>query len=307
MNRETIAPKDEAEWLSLRTEDITSTEISALFGLSPYTTEFELWHRKKDKVVVEFEDNERMVWGRRLEDAIAYGLSVDEEIKTRKMTEYMRIPELNAGASFDYSIEGDNPGLLEIKNVDSLQYKYGWEVDEEKNVEAPPHIELQVQHQLLVSGRSYAKIGALIGGNTVVVLEREADIEIQNQIKEKLRAFWTSIYDNKEPKPDFEKDSKFIAHLYGHAEPGKVADATESAELTELAIVHQSLGAEIKELTTKREAAKAQMLILIQDAEKVKGAGFTISAGLVGPTHVEYERKGYRNFRVNWPRAKKGK
>ncbi len=68
---EIINPDNEQHWLECRTKDITSTEIAALFGISPYITEFELWHRKKSGVVVKFEENERMEWGTALQDAIA--------------------------------------------------------------------------------------------------------------------------------------------------------------------------------------------------------------------------------------------
>ena len=34
MNRITIAPESEQHWLDLRTQDLTSTDVAALFGLS---------------------------------------------------------------------------------------------------------------------------------------------------------------------------------------------------------------------------------------------------------------------------------
>ena len=41
-----INPKSFDHWLSLKSEDISSTESAALFGLSPYSSEFELYHEK---------------------------------------------------------------------------------------------------------------------------------------------------------------------------------------------------------------------------------------------------------------------
>ena len=41
-----LDPADEAEWLAMRRQDVTSTETAALFGLSPYTTAFEVWHQR---------------------------------------------------------------------------------------------------------------------------------------------------------------------------------------------------------------------------------------------------------------------
>ena len=61
------------DWLENRLLDVTSTEVSALFNVNPYQSEFELYNQKKDKVVINIEDNERMAWGRRLEDSIAQG------------------------------------------------------------------------------------------------------------------------------------------------------------------------------------------------------------------------------------------
>jgi putative phage-type endonuclease len=305
---ESIKPKNEKEWLALRTKDITSTEISALFGISPYTTEFELWHRKKDNIEIDFEVNERMQWGTRLQDAIAKGIAEDQKWKVRRMDEYMRIPELRIGASFDFSIEGKDvePGLLEIKNVDSLMYKQGWSVDGD-SVEAPPHIELQVQHQLAVSCRQYAHLGALVGGNRVVLLKREPDLVIIQAIKDKVAAFWKSIDDGVEPKPNFERDSEFIAKLYGYAEPGKVMDLRGNTEFNTLAARHRELGSAMKACEEERDGLKAQMLMIIGDAEKCTADGCSVSAGLIGPAHVEYDREGYRAFKLNWPRAKKEK
>ena len=71
----TVVPKSKEEWLSLRHENINSTEVSALFGCSPYQTLYELWHIKKGNLKDSFVDNERVKWGTRLQDSIAMGIS----------------------------------------------------------------------------------------------------------------------------------------------------------------------------------------------------------------------------------------
>jgi len=222
------------------------------------------------------------------------------------------------GASFDFSIaekvpsdgEANGPmgglvngdretGLLEIKNVDGLQFKKGWIVDGD-NVEAPPHIELQVQHQLLVSGRAYAFIGALIGGNNLVLIKREPSEKIHAAIKQKCSEFWKSIDENNPPKPDFETDSKFIASLYNTAEVGKIVDVSEDVEIVKMAEEYRQHGETIKEADKRRDEIKARILTSIGDSEKALGGRFTISAGMVGPAHIEYDRAGYRSFSIRW-------
>ena len=304
---EIIMPKDEKHWLELRKQDVTSTEISALFGISPYTTNFELWHRKKNQVDIDFEVNDRMKWGTRLQDTIAQGIAEDEKWKVRRMEEYIRNPKLRLGASFDFGIEDNPKGLLEIKNVDSLIFKQGWEIGDDGSIEAPPHIELQVQQQLMVSKRAFCYIGALVGGNRITLLKREPDTEIFEAIRTAVVEFWASIEDDMPPKPDFEQDSAFISKLYGYAEPGKVMDLKGNEEFNALAARHKELGSAIKQCTTERDGLKAQMIMVIGDSEKCTGDGFSVSAGLIGPAHVEYDRAGYRAFKLNWPRAKKGK
>lgn len=324
-----INPANEQEWLELRCKDITSSECAALFGVSPYLTAFELWHRKKAGNVIQNNPEEWTNWGLRLQDAIASGVAMDNKWHIRKMTEYMRDPNLRMGASFDFSIESepkivappkddqhspvfqDQPkGLLEIKNVFGLVFKDQWLEDEEGNFEAPPHIEIQVQHQLAVSERAFCYIVALVSGNKIILIKRLPDEKIINAIKKKIAEFWESIDANTPPSPNFEFDSEFIASIYGYAEPGKVFNAAGNEELIALALEHREATKQKAAAELKRDQIKAQILTLIGDSEKVVGeAGgekFSISAGVIGPCPIEaYVRDGYRNFRFNWPRKKK--
>lgn len=315
---ETIHPATEEEWLNLRTKDITSSECAALFGCSPYLTAFELWHRKKEGKVVSAEWNQPMIWGTRLQDAIAEGVAKDNGWTVRKMTEYMRDPALRMGSSFDFEINGNiveeriiggswgTNGILEIKNVYGMIFKDQWLENDDGSLEAPPHIEIQVQHQLAVSGRAFAIIAALVDGNKVVLIKRTPDQEIINAIKFKVLEFWDSIDKNTPPPPNFQEDSGFISKLYGFAEPGKVLSAHGDAEIESLAAEHKKFLEMENVAKAGKEAMKAKLLMKIGDAEKVVANGFSITAGMVGPTLIEaYERSGFRAFRINWPRGKK--
>lgn len=300
--RESIDTTSREDWLKLRTKDITSTEIAALFSLSPYLTPFELWHRKKAGDVMEFTPNERMKWGTRLQDAIAAGLAEDRGWKVQKREQYERIPEKRLGASYDFTIvEGaEGTGLLEIKNVDPQVIRNEWIVDGD-DVEAPPHIEMQVQHQLLVSGLPYAYIGALVGGNRGVLIRREPASKILESIIERTEEFWRSVDANEPPKPDFTKDAEFLRSLYQSVNPGKIADLAEDNEFTILAKEYTAAVALEKETEGRKKAIQAQILAKIGDAERAKGNGFNVSAGTVKATTVpSFERDAYRGFRLTW-------
>jgi putative phage-type endonuclease len=306
---ETINPRDEKHWLELRRQDVTSTETAALFGLSPYITQFELWHRKHDNLEVAFEPSERMRWGTRLQDSIAAGIADDNTWQIVRMTEYIHDTDLRMGASFDFKIcDGalsHNPRedmILEVKNVDSLAFKDGWIVDGD-NVEAPPHIEIQVQQQLMLSRFKTAWIGALIGGNRVVLIKREPDQKVIDAIRQRVKEFWDSVAAGREPRPDFQRDADFIGTLFSYAEPGRVLTADD--KISKLAEAYRVSAGEAKAADEKKEALKAELLTLIGDAERVIGDNFSISAGLIGPKIIEsYERKGFRSFRISWKKEK---
>ena len=193
--------------------------------------------------------------------------------------------------------------MLEIKNVDSLIFKENWIIEDGELVEAPPHIELQLQHQLMVSGIDKGYIGALIGGNKIKVIERKRDEEIISSIEKKIKSFWRSIEENREPSPDFQKDADFITRLYAHSKHDTTIASTN--EIQELAQSYKDAHEKEKEYTAAKKAIKAQLLTLIGDNEKVLGDGFTISAGMIATKMVEaYERRGYRNFKINFRKKK---
>lgn len=302
MQRERITPESEAHWLELRKKDLTSTGVAALFDCSPYTTRYQLWHEYVNDVPSSFKDNERVAWGRHLEAAIAMTVAEEEKLIVMPFKDYMRIPELRIGSSFDYTIckqDDDgviyNSSILEIKNVDSLQFKNGWS-QEDDNIEAPLHIEIQIQHQMLVSGLDVCEIRALVGGNKLVKIQRTANKEFQDMIIEKCAEFWKSVDDRQEPPANFEKDAAFVAKLYSFVQPGTIMLGDERLE--ELAVKYKEHSRLEAIQTTAKKACKAEMLTLIGEAEKVRGDGFSISAGMIGPAIISYTREPYRDFRV---------
>lgn len=309
MEREIIKYKTEDEWLQARAKDLTSSEVSALFGLNKYVSVFELWHAKKSGEPIPFEEQEYTKWGNRLEAAIAEGVAEEKGWVVEPFKEYVRIPSLRIGSSFDFQIVescGTNAedttietvAILEIKNVNQFIFKEEWIVDDatKEVLEAPTHIEIQIQHQMLVSGIDRAVIAALINGNKLILLERKADPEIQAAILKKAAEFWASVDSGVEPKPDFQRDVDAIARIYGYAEPGKVFDGTE--DMLEMVKEYYALGQTIKAAEEKCDVIKGKILVEIGDAEKVVHPNFSISAGMVGPARVAYDRKGYRLFKI---------
>jgi putative phage-type endonuclease len=303
-----ITPRDEAHWLDLRTTVLTSTEVSALFDQSPYMTAFELWHRKAGRLDSAFEESERTRWGTRLQDAIAMGVAEDNGWKVRRMDEFAILPELRAGSSFDFCIgdESNAPtALLEIKNVDHWIAKEGWIVERDGTddyIEAPVHIEMQIQHQMLVSGVDKCYLAALVGGNRILLSERTPDPVVQDAIKQAITEFWRSIDAGEEPVPNFERDAEVIFRLYGNAVKGKAVDADEKVRV--LCEVFDEIKARMKPMEKACDGIRAEILTRIGDASKAVWEGGSVSASMVKETQVSYARDAYRTFKVSIKKSK---
>lgn len=308
MDRQFITTRDEAHWHAMRAQDLTSTDVAALFGLSPYKTAFELWHEKRSGEVARVKDNDRMRWGRRLESVVAEGIAEERGWYARPFKEYGRLADFRLGASFDFRVLTNTHGglgidspadsILEIKTVDFLAFRNGWTIEDDY-VEAPAHIELQVQHQMLVSGLRRAYIGVLIGGNRIELLERDADDQVHAGIIAAAAQFWASIEAGTPPAPVMPDDARAVIRLNQHAEPGKLLDVRDNPYIAELIRQYDYLGRQAKQVADERDVVKAELLAAIGDAEKVIVDGFSVSAGFVGPAEIPAStRQGYRNLRV---------
>ena len=298
MSATVIPIRDEAAWLAERTKDITSTEVAALFGLSPYQTEFELWHHKRDGVVEALEPSERMRWGIRLQDAIAAGVAEDMGWEAHRLDVYMRDPEDRIGSSFDFEVRDDSRasscGLMEIKNVDRMVFLDAW-LDTPAGIEAPQHIELQAQHQMEVADRDWCAIVALVGGNEAKVTIRERDREIGQHIRRRVRAFWQSIEAGTPPKPDYDADADLLMRLHGRADKGVTIEA--DADVATWVAEHYHISTLAKQLP----GLKARVFERIGNASKVTTPDGTLSCPEVA---ARPGRSGFRQFRFTPTKTK---
>lgn len=313
-------PRTEKGWHELRKPDVTATSAAALFGVSPYMTPFDLFHRMAGNVEVVIEETERMKWGKRLEPVIAAGICEDMGWRIVDQTRflYARSPiYAGMGASPDFIIEDiARPelglGVLEIKNVDKFVAKDDWAEDE-----APPHIEFQLQHQLEVVRFGWGAIGALAGGNDVMVHRRDYDAEVGAEIGRRITDMHNRVRENNPPPADYLADYDTIRALYRNATVGKSInldvledeEAEKRAErIRELAAKKQAADAAKKNAEEDAKRATAELIEALGDTESVFGEGLKISAGTVHKQEsvVTFPATSYRMVRVSNPKPKKG-
>jgi putative phage-type endonuclease len=289
----------EEEWLALREGLVTSTSMSAILGVSTYKTKFEYWH-ERNGIKEDFEETDRMKWGRRLESVIAQGIAKDNYWSVRPFKEFLVLEELKAGSSFDYMIL-DNPkmpgriGILEIKNVDWMQFSDNWLVESKQIVEAPPYIEVQLMFQLFISGLDYIYAGVFVGGNEPYLLYREPDDQLFRMFSSAIKDFNYSLENNIIPQPDWEKDADFVIRQFQGVNQGTVLDSNGMPLIEQLAEEYIAASSAEKNSIAIKQAAKAQILSNIGEVERVTNNNFSISAKYIAATE---KRKGYRNFTI---------
>lgn len=316
MEVEVIKHATEAEWLAARKRDITSTEAAALFDVGAYTkTFYELYHIKAGLMEPDAVNGEadRIKWGNRLESAIAHGVAQDLGLIVEPFKVYMRLPKHRVGSSFDFKVvgiaedfDGDEtyrdmfrkhgPGIMECKNVDGLQFKRSW-VYEGETIEAPLHIEAQVQHQLLVANMEWGIIAPLVGGNTPKPLLRLRHRSVGDTILAKAAELWSRVARGDAPAPDFTKDAATVAKVYRDND-GSSIDLSSNPRVIELCRAYKKAGAEEKAAKEAKDAAKAELLTIVKAAKSIEAGPFKISAGTNKPSFRAYYRDAYEKATI---------
>lgn len=314
MSRTITTITKEAQWLELRRKDITSTGISALFGLSPYVTEFELYHAHKSGVVVPFKENQRTKAGKAVEYYAAQ-VAADKLSETHgpvasvnHLNIYASIPGERFGSSFDYEVvfEDGHAVLLEIKGVDFFQHKEKW-----LDGEAPEHIEIQLQHQLEVIDRYEVGVIAAFTGiypDNCHLYERPRDRDMGKALRARAAKFWQDVEAGNEPSADFTRDGSVITELFRGARGGEL-DKTTDSEFEALLARYLREKNEAKQFDKLAKATQAEIHLLLGEAvgaytERYKvAASFTkdyagklVTEDMVG-SYIG-GRKGYRQCRV---------
>jgi len=268
----TPIPTDES-WHALRGVNVGASESEALMGVGKYNTPFSLYHKKRGTLPQPELDDDRIFWGTHLEATIALGLAKRNNLRIHKSKVYLTNDDVpRAGATLDYEIETDT-GLVpfEIKNVDTFIFMEEW--DRRNGVIVPPvHIDIQVQHQIMVSGASHGFLGVLIGGNEAHLIKCPKHDGIQEALKKQIAAFWDQVDNDVEPSTTA---GDLAAAQYAWLVPTRkeVLDLTKRKDLDDPAcdqLEKYAMGAALaKQGESMKDEAKLALLAMAKNADKL--------------------------------------
>ena len=244
---------------------VSASQVPALFDASPYQSKFAIWHYHKDGSDIDPPDNQRMAFGRALQNVIL------EAVSDRMKWDLVPNPEdtfavhpdesLRLGATVDCRVrehEG-GPGVVEVKNVDRIVWLQEWTKEQ-----APPHIELQLQTQLMVDNAPWGAIAAFIGGNELKLYERTRNEKQCKAIEKAVREFWDTIKQGREPDP-MASDLGLLGDLFPEVDATKI-ERDDTAEMNQIALDYMSLAATENDAKKRKGALKAKLLHRMKDA-----------------------------------------
>jgi putative phage-type endonuclease len=321
-----ITVRDDTHWRDLRRAHIGASEVSSLFGLSPYLTEWQLWMMKSGRLPEpDLDDVAHIRAGRHFEPAISAYAQEKFGITLRKVRRYLSDDICTGmGASLDYEQIGT--GSLIPTEIKWSVFGDGWEYEGDVITSAPEQYLIQVQQQIACAGARRAQVIAYISGDArrMIVDRREPIID---SLREQIAAFWASIRAGKEPDPDFVADADAISTL-AFLNPLCQIDLSGDEEAARLAALHVAAKAEAKEAGDRSTAAKAELTLKLLrmameagatvDEQKIiaaigddyrvtatnvaETAGKTVTEDMVG--EVIGGRKGYRLVTISQPKKK---
>ncbi len=208
-----------------RAQHVGASEVAALFGASPWLTEFELWNLKAGRIAGdEFNairadgvpENERAYWGVKFEREIVEAAKERWGYIDREQVDNLDNGE-GLGGHPDRRVicPVRGPGILETKMVDWLEWKK-WDG------EPPLNYLLQTQTYVGLDGCTWGDLIVLVGGNKLERYQYDFRPVIYADIEERTRRFWQSIRDNKPPKPDYTRDKGVLAEIYAESSGGAI-------------------------------------------------------------------------------------
>lgn len=258
------------QWLAVRRGGIGSSDAAAAIGLSPYKSSLELWLEKTGrKPADDLSQSEAVFWGTTLETIIANVYANRTGNKVRRVNAVLQHPDHPFMlANLDRAVGAD--GVLEVKTAGGYSAKF-WEDG------VPEHYQCQVIHQLAVTGKAWADVAVLIGGQDFRIYRIERDESQIADLIERETLFWGMVESDVQPAVDgSESSGSALAFLYPR-DSGIELDCTESVALNALFAQLLQLRSELAGLEQSESLLRQQLQVAMGEATSARFAGGRIS------------------------------
>lgn len=268
-----VTIQDDAAWRAVRAKNVGASEISALFGLSPWLTRWQLYMLKTGRLPDVFE-NTSMTQGKHFEPAIASYAQEKFDIQLRKVRRYLTADDTpGMGASLDYEEYGS--GRLVPTELKWSLFGDGWEWEGDDLTAIPDNYMLQVQHQIACAGATHGQLIAFTGNDLKRMVIPRSE-RLITAIKTSVAEFWTDVSLGREPPVDFNVDADAVARL---AHISKLRSLTMLPDKEHLFKAWSAAQQVAKDAGVRADAARAEILKHVIDAGEGNDESTRVTCG----------------------------
>lgn len=220
------------DWLTVRKGGIGSSDAGAAVGLNPYKSPLELWMEKtgRDAGLPKTDPNDEsspMYWGTLLEPIVAAHYTKRTGNKVRRVNAVLQHPsEPWMRANLDREIVGaPDVQILECKTA-GMNGARLWKEG------VPEYVQLQVMHQLAVTGKQAADVAVLICGQELQVHRIERDEAMIGQLIDLERHFWRFVELDLAPPADGSDSADVALRALYPNDNGQCLDLVHDLEMS---------------------------------------------------------------------------
>ena len=252
------------DWLAVRKQGIGSSDAAAAVGLNPYKSQLELWLEKtgRDTSLPKLDPQDEdspAYWGNILEPIVATHYSRRSGHRVRRINAVLQHPDPKLAwmlANIDREVIGaPEVQILECKTA-GINGARLWKEG------VPEYVQLQVMHQLAVTGKQAADVAVLLGGQHLEVHRIERDESMIARLIDLERLFWDYVVSDTPPPADGTASADAALRCLYPEDNGQTLDFSQH---TELASTYLELKA-VRQRIAQQETREAQLKQVLQQA-----------------------------------------
>tara|TARA_R110000851_G_scaffold315514_1_gene478031 strand:+ start:14458 stop:15462 length:1005 start_codon:yes stop_codon:yes gene_type:complete len=256
------------EWLEVRKHGIGSSDAAAAVGLNPYKSQLELWMEKtgRDADLPKPDPHDTtapVYWGTLLEPIVAASYTQQTGRRVRKVNAVLQHPDKPwMLANLDREVIGaGDVQILECKTAGEFGARL-WRDG------VPEYVQLQVQHQLAVTGKHAADVAVLLCGQQLQVHRIERDEKLITKLMALQKRFWHYVTSDTPPPVDgSDSAATALQYLYPR-DNGERLDFSQDSQMSALFTDLQDVRFQADKYTKLEEQFKQKIQQAMGDASQ---------------------------------------
>ena len=252
------------DWLAVRKQGIGSSDAAAAVGLNPYKSQLELWLEKtgRDTSLPKLDPQDEdspAYWGNILEPIVARHYTRRSGHRVRRINAVLQHPDPKRAwmlANIDREVIGaPEVQILECKTA-GINGARLWKEG------VPEYVQLQVMHQLAVTGKQAADVAVLLGGQHLEVHRIERDDSMIARLIDLEQLFWDYVVSDTPPPADGTVSADAALRCLYPEDNGQTLDFSQHTELASTYLELKS----VRQRIAQQETREAQLKQVLQQA-----------------------------------------